>query len=406
MENLKNKKAIALLLGIFLFSFINAQNYESKTKDSGHQDKRVEIHGDLNLTYQGLDQSNVNGKDVTDGFLAPSANLDFRVKVVDGVILNTSIWLSSQHHKDTYMGFADITVDKFNFLKLGEGATEFLNDHVRVKSGIGNPNFGDAWLMRSTNAHTIENPFQTNNLMDAFTTSLFGEAYYFFNQRDFLMAGITDGASSLSVSEVSEDENSGSDAALYAKVAKTFKLGSVDSRTAISFYKQLGSDGNQNLYYGDRAGYPMNKIFEGGDFGGMMGKSGTDLSSLRIDQSFKYSGFSLLGSYELAEATWNINSNSVEGQMYQITAMTTYDFNKKLYVGASYNYVGSDFEQDYDSSKYEAVIGYQLLPKTTLKASYFYQKMNNDFVTDSDGLETPIVNGKADGLLLGVNISF
>ncbi len=47
MENLKNKKTIALLLGIFLFSFINAQNYESKTKDSGHQGKHIGIHGDL-----------------------------------------------------------------------------------------------------------------------------------------------------------------------------------------------------------------------------------------------------------------------------------------------------------------------------------------------------------------------
>ncbi len=123
---MKNLKSVLALSTILFFSIVSAQNYETKTENSGQQDKRVEVHGDLNLTYQGLDQSNVNGTDVSDAFQRPSANLDFRVKLTDGVILNNSIWLSSQHHEDTYMGFADVTVDKFNFLGLNENTTNCL----------------------------------------------------------------------------------------------------------------------------------------------------------------------------------------------------------------------------------------------------------------------------------------
>ena len=109
-------------------------------------------------------------------------------------------------------------------------------------------NYGDAHFRRSDNAQAIYNPFVGNLIMDAFTTEVGAEVYYF--DRGFLgMIGVTNGKLNQAVNNPDTTDPS-----------LILKLGYDDMvnedlrlRLTGSLY-HTNKSANAYLYSGDRAG--------------------------------------------------------------------------------------------------------------------------------------------------------
>ncbi|NME72206.1 hypothetical protein [Flammeovirga aprica] len=405
------------LLSILLFSlsivtFAQAPVKVTEFDTTAH---RVQIGGGLNLVYQGLNQTGVTAIDndgnpydaqVTDWFRLPAGDLDLKVRIAEGVNLHTSVWLASHHHTDTYFGFGYLEVQKFNVLGLGDGATDFLNNHLVIKAGIGNSLFSTNQYYRTTNANAKNNPFISNTLIDDFGTSLFGEAYFFANDKEsFLMFGFHDFASKFGVKTVQQGQDKGRLPRLSLAGNKVFKFNE-DTKLAIqaAYVTSLEDGTSSQQFKNNRAGSELGQIFNQGDFGGDMGLQQRGESNISVDGTFNFKGLQARASYQMLTGEHSL-SGWKEGTVNQLTLDLSYQITPKVYVAGRYNAVGSDFElaaedadKKYEGDKIEVGLGYEMTKGILMKASYFNQNMTNDFVG--------MANGNATGLLVGLNLYF
>ncbi|MBB3697394.1 hypothetical protein KMW28_04385 [Flammeovirga yaeyamensis] len=377
--------------------------------------KRVQIGGGLNLIYQGLNQTGVyknfgdettpdiQEAQVTDWFRLPAGDLDFRVRIADGVNLHTSVWLASHHHTDTYFGFGYLEVQKFDVLGLGSGATDFLNNHIMIKAGIGNSMFSTNQYYRTTNANAKNNPFISNTLIDDFGTALFGEAYFFANDKEsFLMFGLHDFASKFGNSVVPQGQDKGRLPRLSLVGNKVFNFNE-DTKLALQAgYVTALEDGTSSQQFkNNRAGSELAQIFNQGDFGGDMGLQQRNENNISVDATFNWKGLQARASYQHLMGEHNLGGWR-EGDVSQFTFDVTYDISSKVYLAGRFNSVGSKLEvengEKYEGQKIEIGAGYEMTKGILMKASYFNQDMTNDFV----GIE----NGNVNGLLVGLNLYF
>lgn len=168
---------------------------------------KVRIGGAFAIQFQALDHESTGtpmDKDgnpislieIGDNFNLPTANLDFDVQLYDGVSMHLRTYLSSRHHPEPYVKGGYIQIDKLDFVK--EGFLEDLMQNLRVKIGHMENNYGDAHFRRTDNALAIYNSFVGNLIMDAFTTEVGAEVYYF--KKGFIgMLGVTNGKLNQSV---------------------------------------------------------------------------------------------------------------------------------------------------------------------------------------------------------------
>src|SRR5690554_4264517 len=167
----------------------------------------VRIGGASTIQFQALDHKNTGQPVSPDGapvklieigsnFNLPTANLDLDVELYDGVRMHLRTYLSSRHHPEPYVKGGYFQIDKLEFIK--PGFMEDIMKYTTIKVGHMENNYGDAHFRRTDNAQAIYNPFVGNLIMDAFTTEVGAEVYY-FNSGFLGMVGVTNGKLNQSV---------------------------------------------------------------------------------------------------------------------------------------------------------------------------------------------------------------
>src|SRR5699024_7664496 len=144
---------------------------DAKDTISSFDGLNVRLGGAFAIQFQGLDHSN-NGNaellEIGNNFNLPTANLDLDVALYDGVRLHLRTYLSSRHHPEPYVKGGYMQIDKLDFIR-----KDFLKDvmnHVSIRVGHMENNYGDAHFRRSDNAQALYNPMVGNLIMDGFTT--------------------------------------------------------------------------------------------------------------------------------------------------------------------------------------------------------------------------------------------
>src|SRR5690606_15353513 len=280
--------------------------------------------------------------EIGDNFNLPTANLDFDVHLYDGVRMHLRTYLSSRHHPEPYVKGGYIQIDKLDFIS--EGFMESLMQNVRIKIGHMENNYGDAHFRRSDNAQAIYNPFVGNLIMDAFTTEVGAEVYYF--KSGFIgMLGVTNGKLNQGV-----DNPGKTDPSIVAKLGYDDYINDdLRLRLTGSVY-HTNKSANVYLYSADRAGsrYYFVMEEEGAtakvNFTSGRFNSGLriELTSFMINPFVKYQGLEFFGTYEMATGKADAELETRSFNQYAAELIYRFGNNENLYVGGRYNLVDGE----------------------------------------------------------------
>ncbi len=187
------------------------------------------------------------------GFNTAQANLNMDVQLADGIRLHLVTYLSARHHNEAWVKGGYIQFDKLPF----KGQFwDNLMQHVTVKVGHMEINYGDAHFRRSDGGQTLYNPFMENYIIDAFTTEIGGEVYARLGSL-FGMIGLTNGEIKGNVQEITapaSDPIAKKSPAIYLKGGFDHSMSpKLRVRGSASFYKD-NSSANNTLFWGDRTG--------------------------------------------------------------------------------------------------------------------------------------------------------
>lgn len=369
----------------------------------------VRVGGAFALQFQAIDHENSGAVpliEIGDNFNLATADLDFDVMLYDGVRLHLRTYLSSRHHPEPYVKGGYLQIDKLDFIS--EGFMSDLMDHTRIKIGHMENNYGDAHFRRTDNAHAIYNPFVGNLIMDAFTTEVGAEVYY-FNGGFLGMVGATNGKLNQAVT------NPGASGASWlAKIG--YDTGMNDPYENDFRFRLTGSVyhtskvQNSYLYSADRAGSRYYLVLEpvdassSGNFrsGRVNPGLGNEVTAFMINPFVKFGGLEFFGTYE--NATGKRDSESEDRSWNQYAGELLYRFgnNENFYVGGRYNFVeGEEMGgNEVEISRYNLAAGWFMTKNILTKVEYVNQ--------EHDGyLPTSILHeGKFNGLMLEAVISF
>ena len=416
-------------LSIFSILFLSAFGFQMQAQDSGldnfrYPDQRglhqfedpkdtlstfdgvdVKIGGAFAIQFQALDHEN-SGElpliPIGDNFNLPTANLDLDVALYDGVRMHLRTYLSSRHHPEPYVKGGYIQIDKLDFIS--EGFMEDLMNHVTIKIGHMENNYGDAHFRRSDNAQAIYNPFVGNLIMDAFTTEVGGEVYY--RNNGFLgMVGMTNGKLNQGVNNPEATGPS-----FLAKLGYDNYL-SEDLRFRLtgSVY-HTNKSANAYLYSADRAGSRYYFVMENpeataaGNFTSGRFNPGlrNELTAFMVNPFIKYHGLEFFGTYE--RATGKANAEIDERTFNQYAGELIYRFgnNENFYLGGRYNLVEGEMAggNDIDITRYNLAAGWFMTKNILAKLEYVSQEYNDFPMTDIRN------HGQFDGVVLEAVISF
>ncbi|AVR45265.1 hypothetical protein C7S20_08285 [Christiangramia fulva] len=353
----------------------------NKDTVSTYDGVHVRVGGASTIQFQDLSHENDlnNLADLEGNFNLATANLDLDVALYDGVRMHLRTYLSSQHHNEAYVKGGYIQIDKLDFIS--EGFAEGLMDHLRIKIGHMENNYGDAHFRRTDNAMALYNPFVGNYLMDSFTTEVGAEVYYFGGPW-FAMVGFTNSKLNQSTLDVDTDPS------FLAKVGYDnqateglrFRLtGSVFS----SPQRQMGAHGGtQYLYAGDRAGTRYYNVMEGSFRAGRVNPEfGTELTSFMINPFLKYGGLEFFGIFESASGSDNVDWNQYSGEL-----VYRFGTDDDLYIGARYNTAdgklvtpteGTPLINDVSVNRFQLGAGWFMTKNILAKVEYVNQNYND-----------------------------
>src|SRR5690554_1412641 len=373
----------------------------------------VRIGGASTIQFQALDHESTGKPMDSDGqqvslieigsnFNLPTANLDLDVQLYDGIKMHLRTYLSSRHHPEPYVKGGYIQIDKLDFIS--KGFMENIMKDVRIKIGHMENNYGDAHFRRSDNAQAIYNPFVGNLIMDAFTTEVGAEVYFFKN--GFLgMLGATNGKLNQAVNNPDT-----TDPSFIAKLGyDDYITDDLRVRLTGSVY-HTNKSANAYLYSADRAGSRYYFVMEpegatsAGNFTSGRFNPGlrNEVTSFMINPFVKYGGLEFFGTFEMAtgKATAEVESRSFN----QYAGELIYRFGnlENLYVGGRYNLVDGEMVggNQVDISRFNLSAGWFMTKNILAKVEYVNQKYNG-FPTDD--LRN---GGKFDGVVLEAVISF
>ncbi|MCP9198702.1 hypothetical protein MKO06_02200 [Gramella sp. GC03-9] len=338
----------------------------------------VRIGGASTIQFQDLDQENSGAVELNDlegNFNLATANLDLDVALYDGVRMHLRTYLSSQHHNEAYVKGGYIQIDKLDFIR--KGFAEGLMDHMRVKIGHMENNYGDAHFRRTDNAMALYNPFIGNYLMDSFTTEVGAEVYYFGGPW-LAMVGFTNGKLNQSTIEVDTELSWLAKFGYDNQITDNFRLRLTGSVFA-SPQRQYGSRGStQYLYAGDRAGTRYYNVMEGSFRAGRINPDfGEELTSFMFNPFIKYGGLEFFGIIEVAtggsvdaipekeDITWN---------HYAAELIYRFGTDDDIFVGARYNTANDD---DVSVNRFNLGAGWFLTKNILLKGEYVNQEYND-----------------------------
>lgn len=318
---------------------------------------RVRVGGAFTLQFQGLSHTNqatpvfpdstdpgFNSNELIEigsNFNLATANLDLDVALAKGVRMHLRTYLSSRHHAEAWVKGGYLQIDKLDFIK--EDFWSGLMDIMTLKIGHMQVNYGDQHFRRTDNGQALWNPFVGNYVMDAFTTEVAGEVYFFLDDL-MLMGGITNGKLNQEVTNPGASKP-----ALLFKTAYDNQINEdLRLRLSGSLYAVLGETSRTYLYAGDRAGSRYYMVMEdtrasaSSDF--RSGRLDPDfrnkLTSIMFNALFKWKGLELFGTIEIANGQ-NTSKETETRTWNQIVADLIYRFGGKeqFYIGGRINTV-------------------------------------------------------------------
>ncbi len=367
----------------------------------------VRIGGASTVQFQALDHENSTNEatpqliEVGDNFNLPTANLDLDVALYDGITMHLRTYLSSQHHPEAWVKGGYIQIDKLNFIN--EGFASELMDHLRIKIGHMEINYGDAHFRRTDNAMALHNPFVGNYLMDSFNTEIGAEVYYFLDAW-FGMLGVTNGKLNQSV-----DNPNTTSPSFLAKVGYDENINEdLRFRLTGSIYHTVQSR-SVFLYNGDRAGSRYYDIFtdtEGNGDGFRAGIINPNLrnkiTAIMINPFLKYSGLEFFGIYERAEGKVSSEKNERIWNQYAGELIYRFGTDEKLYLGTRFSLVEGKLQggDNVDINRLQLSAGWFMTKNILMKLEYVNQEYNDYPILDIHN------EGKFDGLMVEAAISF
>jgi hypothetical protein len=377
------------------------------TTDKDFDGFAVRIGGANTLQFQGLTHDNDAGDlaDLESNFNLATSNLDLDVALAPGMRMHLRTYLSSQHHTETYVKGGYLQIDRLDFIS--EGFASDLMDHLRVKVGHMENNYGDNHFRRSDNGAAILNPFVGNYIMDSFTTEVGGEVYYYTG--DFFgMVGLTNGKLNQSTVE-GEIKTKPS---WLAKVGYDSQI-SDDLRVRLTGSTFIVTQNSSiYLYSGDRAGTRYYNVIEPGNFraarysptytpGRGAPAAAGEMTAIMINPFVKFQGLEFYGVFETVSG--KIDNGTDETRSYtQLGAELLYRFgaNEDFYLGGRYNTVSGEQVggNDIDISRINIGGGWFMTENVMTKLEYVTQSYDG-FTGTYDGAEFS-------GIMLEAVVSF
>ena len=367
----------------------------------------VRIGGASTLQFQAMDHSNSNNtatpvlQEIGDNFNLATANLDLDVALYDGVRMHLRTYLSSQHHNEAYVKGGYFQIDKLDFIK--KGFLEGLMNHMRIKVGHMENNYGDAHFRRTDNAMALHNPFVGNYLMDSFTTEVGGEVY-FFDKGWIGMVGLTNGKLNQGVTKPGTTSPSFLAKLGYDNtVAEDLRL-----RLTGSVYL-TNQSGSAYLYSGDRAGSRYYNVMTAEDGSGDGFRAGrinpglsNELTSFMVNPFLKYKGLEFFGIFETATGKKALETDTRTWNQYSGELIYRFGPTENIYLGGRYNVVDGELEGGTDVSvnRFQLTAGWFMTKNILMKAEYVNQDYNDYPITDIHN------DGNFKGLILEAAISF
>ncbi|PWJ42956.1 hypothetical protein [Sediminitomix flava] len=367
---------------------------------------KVRVGGNFNMMFQGMTQENYyNGVQTETGapaqysltplgqdFNLPQANFNIDVAFAPGVTMKLETYLSTRHHVEANVKGGYLQLDALPFLN--SPMLDNIMKNVTIKAGLMEINYGDSHFRRSDGGNAIYNPFVGNYLMDAFTTELGMEILYRHETGALAMIGVSNGKLNQTTMELE-----GAAPSLYGKAGFDKQINE-DLRVRLtgSVYHSFG-DARAYLYSGDRAGgryYSVMSYYNedggvqgGGDWSGRMNHSFYELTAVTINPFVKYKGLEFFGTYD---RQWSretegklLGGRQVEngGALSQFGADLLYRFgqNEKFYVGARYNTVTGNLNEDSADINIQRVNvggGWFMTKNILVKAEYVNQQYKDE----------------------------
>ncbi|WP_232778329.1 hypothetical protein [Salegentibacter sediminis] len=366
---------------------------------------QVRVGGASTIQFQSLEHENdLNTLPELEGnFNLATANLDLDVLLYDGVRMHLRTYLSSQHHTEAYVKGGYIQIDKLDFIS--EGFAQGLMDHMRIKIGHMENNYGDAHFRRTDNAHALHNPFVGNYLMDSFTTEV-GAEVYMFNGPWLGMLGFTNGK--LNQSTKGDGET---DPSFLAKLGYDNQI-TEDFRfrlTGSLFHSGHNYARGNYLYSGDRAGTRYYNVMTDVDGEGDTYKGGriatsfkNEMTSIMINPFLKYGGLEFFGIFE---TTSGKNKGEADTRNYtHLAGELLYRFGAKedFYLGGRFSNVNGELTdtQEVSVNRFQLGAGWFMTKNILAKLEYVNQEYSDYPVGDIHA------GGQFNGITLEAAISF
>ena len=364
---------------------------------------KVKLGGAFALQFQALDHENtatpklnadgvnLNAlKELTNTFNTATANMNIDVQLADGIRMELVTYLSSRHHNEAWVKGGYLQIDKLPFLK--SAVVDNIMDHVTLRVGHMEINYGDAHFRRTDNGNAFFNPFVGNYIMDAFATEIGGEVYVKFNPF-FVMGGVTNGlikgdavlpTYTVTNADGSKEVITGSNPSILGKAGFDKQINE-DLRVRLtgSIYYNSGTQRN-TLYGGDRAGsryyYVMENTLASATSQFTSGRFNPNLSNritaFVVNPFIKFHGAELFANYEVAKG--GMGSEVEDRTWTQIAVDGLYRFGatENFYIGGRYNTVKGDmigYTEQPSITRIAGAFGWFITPNVKTKLEYVNQ---------------------------------
>ena len=369
------------------------QQFEKSAESIENLEKiKVSVGADFAMQYQALkhhaDSSLIP---LGAGINLPTANLNIKAILADGIEVNLTTYLSSRHHVEAWVKGGYLLLDKLPFIQ--SQFTDRVMEYLTLKVGVMEINYGDAHFRRSDNGHVINNMFIGNYIIDAFTTAPAFEVLY-RNKGILLMGAVTTGTLKPALvgynsnSQVYTPYNIHEELAFYWKagydkqINDNFRL-----RATLSGY-HTSNNHFGSLYNGDRTGsryyLAMNKANNSADdvdpsknhMSGNWGPGFTDKdNSVMVNLFIKYKGIEFFGTYETIKGTPAFGGSEFSYAQYAFEGLYHIGKDEQFFGGARYNFTKNN--SDNSIERLQIGGGWFLTSNILLKAEYVAQNYNN-----------------------------
>lgn len=364
----------------------------TKTDTTPYKKLKVQLGGNFAQDFQVLlhrtHSYNTGGLELLKpGFNLPMANLNIDAQLEDGVRVNMTMYLSTRHHKETWVKGGYIQFDKLPFLK--SALLDSLMKRLTIKVGFYELDYGDSHFRRTDGGNGIYNPFVENYIMDAFATEIGGELYYHSKNGFIAMAGLSNGQMNPTVSTLI-DPSTGKPViptpAFHGKLGYDKKWNNgFRARLTASVYGVKKSYDNP-LYFGDRAGshyyYVMERANTSSSANAWSGRFDPQythtVETFVINPFIKYKGVELFGSFEKARGRMLYEKYRRGVTQYAIDVIYRFPKEKEnFWIGARYNSLNANVPKQANTitiNRAVASIGCFITKNILLKTEYVYQE--------------------------------